>query len=232
LTLFKRNVSLHFAGVTECAICYSIISVNDRSLPNRSCKTCDNSFHASCLYKVRFFLLSILPSSIESSDERALPSELEVVQHESQLVLPSVQESVLDHDRNPSFLEDFQPPSPSLTQKLCSAEQRDESLRLISNALCPSLSCPLRPASAYASTSPARNCSEKAHPPNRPGCPAGLPSASSFAGRGNRPGSRRLFRPSADALCSDHESRIILQSLAPLDPQQSGASKSNPTTRL
>lgn len=129
LTLFKRNVSLHFAGVTECAICYSIISVNDRSLPNRSCKTCDNTFHASCLYKVRSFLLSILPSSIESYDERALSSDLAVVQHESQLVLPSVQKSVLDHERPPLSLEDIQPPSPFSHTKACSAEQREESLR-------------------------------------------------------------------------------------------------------
>ncbi|CED83880.1 Predicted E3 ubiquitin ligase [Phaffia rhodozyma] len=39
LTLFKRNVSLHFAGVTDCAICYSIISVTDRTLPTRQCRT-------------------------------------------------------------------------------------------------------------------------------------------------------------------------------------------------
>lgn len=145
LTLFKRNVSLHFAGVTECAICYSIISVNDRSLPNRSCKTCDNTFHASCLYKVRSFLLSILPSLIESSDERAPCSQLAVVQHESQLVLPSVQESVLDHERHPPSIETFNLPPLSLIQKLCSAEQRNESLR-------PDLECTL--SLPFTSTSP------------------------------------------------------------------------------
>lgn len=53
LTLFKRNVSLHFEGVEACAICYSIISVTDRTLPNKSCRTCNNKFHASCLFKVR-----------------------------------------------------------------------------------------------------------------------------------------------------------------------------------
>ncbi|CAH7673029.1 hypothetical protein PPACK8108_LOCUS7884 [Phakopsora pachyrhizi] len=51
LSLFKRNVSLHFEGVEACAICYAIISVVDRSLPSKACKTCRNRFHPSCLYK-------------------------------------------------------------------------------------------------------------------------------------------------------------------------------------
>lgn len=51
LALFKRNVSLHFEGVEACAICYSIISVLDRTLPTKRCRTCKNLFHAGCLYK-------------------------------------------------------------------------------------------------------------------------------------------------------------------------------------
>ncbi|GAA5944519.1 ubiquitin-protein ligase RKR1 [Sporobolomyces koalae] len=51
LVLFKRNVTLHFEGVESCAICYSTVSTVDRSLPSKSCKTCDNKFHAGCLYK-------------------------------------------------------------------------------------------------------------------------------------------------------------------------------------
>lgn len=51
LTVFTKNVTLHFAGQVECAICYSIISVMDSSLPQKPCKTCKNRFHASCLYK-------------------------------------------------------------------------------------------------------------------------------------------------------------------------------------
>lgn len=51
LTVFKKNVALHFEGVVECAICYSIISVTDRTLPTKPCKTCKNRFHASCLFK-------------------------------------------------------------------------------------------------------------------------------------------------------------------------------------
>ncbi|CAO3592382.1 unnamed protein product [Absidia cylindrospora] len=51
LTVFKRNVNLHFEGVGDCVICYSIISVMDRSLPKKQCRTCKNKFHASCLYK-------------------------------------------------------------------------------------------------------------------------------------------------------------------------------------
>lgn len=75
LSIFKRNVALHFEGVVECAICYScvklllltcilpnlrvarvelmssIISLTDRTLPTKPCRTCKNRFHASCLYK-------------------------------------------------------------------------------------------------------------------------------------------------------------------------------------
>ncbi|KAI5848931.1 hypothetical protein BZA05DRAFT_339706 [Tricharina praecox] len=52
LTLFRKNVSLHFQGVSECAICYSILAVTpDRSLPNRACATCKNKFHSTCLLK-------------------------------------------------------------------------------------------------------------------------------------------------------------------------------------
>ncbi|KAF7310730.1 Delta-9 fatty acid desaturase protein [Mycena chlorophos] len=49
--LFKKNVQLHFEGQVECAICYSIISVMDGTLPKRPCKTCKNRFHSGCLYK-------------------------------------------------------------------------------------------------------------------------------------------------------------------------------------
>jgi len=51
ISLFKKNVALHFEGQTECAICYSIISLSDGSLPRKPCKTCKNRFHAACLYK-------------------------------------------------------------------------------------------------------------------------------------------------------------------------------------
>ncbi|KAF9458921.1 hypothetical protein BDZ94DRAFT_1068633 [Collybia nuda] len=51
LGLFKKNVTLHFEGQVECAICYSIISVMDGTLPRKPCKTCKNRFHAGCLYK-------------------------------------------------------------------------------------------------------------------------------------------------------------------------------------
>ncbi|KAF8198654.1 hypothetical protein BJ912DRAFT_1055525 [Pholiota molesta] len=51
LSLFKKNVTLHFEGQVECAICYSIISVMDGTLPKKPCKTCKNRFHAGCLYK-------------------------------------------------------------------------------------------------------------------------------------------------------------------------------------
>lgn len=52
LTLFRKNVSLLFQGIAECAICYSILAMTpDRSLPNKACSTCKNKFHSSCLLK-------------------------------------------------------------------------------------------------------------------------------------------------------------------------------------
>ncbi|KAI5116021.1 hypothetical protein M0805_005027, partial [Coniferiporia weirii] len=51
LSMFKKNVTHHFENQTECAICYSIISVSELSLPKKRCKTCKNRFHAGCLYK-------------------------------------------------------------------------------------------------------------------------------------------------------------------------------------
>lgn len=76
LGLFKKNVSLHFEGQVECAICYScvqfpvstvtkvwlaslfsVISVTDGSLPKKPCKTCKNRFHAGCLFKVSIYFV-------------------------------------------------------------------------------------------------------------------------------------------------------------------------------
>ncbi|PUU79929.1 hypothetical protein B9Z19DRAFT_976980 [Tuber borchii] len=52
LTLFRKNLALHFEGVAECAICYSIVAVTpDRKLPNKACATCRNKFHGTCLFK-------------------------------------------------------------------------------------------------------------------------------------------------------------------------------------
>lgn len=47
---FNKNVSYHFSGFEECAICYSILH-QDHSLPSKTCTTCLNKFHAACLYK-------------------------------------------------------------------------------------------------------------------------------------------------------------------------------------
>ncbi|CAG8678765.1 13067_t:CDS:10, partial [Cetraspora pellucida] len=51
LNLFKNNINLRFRGVEDCTICYSVVSLDDRSLPTKKCNTCKNRFHASCLYK-------------------------------------------------------------------------------------------------------------------------------------------------------------------------------------
>ncbi|KIY63904.1 hypothetical protein CYLTODRAFT_359214, partial [Cylindrobasidium torrendii FP15055 ss-10] len=49
--VWKRNVQGWFEGQVECAICYSIISLMDGTLPARPCRTCKNKFHGGCLYK-------------------------------------------------------------------------------------------------------------------------------------------------------------------------------------
>lgn len=56
LTLFKRNVAGHFDGKEACAICYSLVHTNDRSLPTMKCRTCSQPFHSACLH--RWFVTS------------------------------------------------------------------------------------------------------------------------------------------------------------------------------
>ncbi|CAG8545830.1 207_t:CDS:10 [Ambispora leptoticha] len=51
LNLYKKNMSLHFEGYEDCPICYSVISLDDRSLPTKPCPTCKYRFHKLCLYK-------------------------------------------------------------------------------------------------------------------------------------------------------------------------------------
>ncbi|KAH9887215.1 hypothetical protein C8Q73DRAFT_713250 [Cubamyces lactineus] len=51
LSFFLKNVTSHFEGIAECAICYSVVNATDGSLPRKPCKTCKNRFHAACLYK-------------------------------------------------------------------------------------------------------------------------------------------------------------------------------------
>ncbi|KAJ2605324.1 hypothetical protein EV177_006178, partial [Coemansia sp. RSA 1804] len=45
------NVGAHFAGVEDCAICYSAVGTIDNSLPSKQCRTCKNKFHRMCLFK-------------------------------------------------------------------------------------------------------------------------------------------------------------------------------------
>lgn len=51
VAVWHRNVTLHYQGVEECAICYSIVGVIDRTLPSRTCKTCKHKFHNGCMSK-------------------------------------------------------------------------------------------------------------------------------------------------------------------------------------
>ncbi|TDH69014.1 hypothetical protein CCR75_009295 [Bremia lactucae] len=49
--LWKHNVDQEFDGVEPCPICYSILNPKNMSLPSLPCKTCNNKYHNSCLYK-------------------------------------------------------------------------------------------------------------------------------------------------------------------------------------
>jgi hypothetical protein len=51
VAVWHRNVALHYQGVEECSICYSIVGVIDRSLPSKQCKTCKHKFHNACMAK-------------------------------------------------------------------------------------------------------------------------------------------------------------------------------------
>ncbi|KAK0386027.1 hypothetical protein NLU13_5864 [Sarocladium strictum] len=47
---FRRNLTGALQGHTECAICYSVIS-SDQRVPEKNCSQCKNLFHRLCLYK-------------------------------------------------------------------------------------------------------------------------------------------------------------------------------------
>ncbi|CAK4067201.1 unnamed protein product [Aphanomyces euteiches] len=49
--LWKSNVDKEFDGVEPCPICFSILNPKTMGLPNLPCRTCNNKYHNSCLYK-------------------------------------------------------------------------------------------------------------------------------------------------------------------------------------
>lgn len=51
LVLWKQNVEKSLEGMEPCPICYCIFHAADKTLPGPSCKTCNNKYHPSCLYK-------------------------------------------------------------------------------------------------------------------------------------------------------------------------------------
>uniref|UniRef100_A0A7S3Q3Y5 E3 ubiquitin-protein ligase listerin n=1 Tax=Chaetoceros debilis TaxID=122233 RepID=A0A7S3Q3Y5_9STRA len=51
LLLWKQNVDKEFDGVEPCPVCYSVLCPKTHAMPNLECKTCNNRFHSSCLYK-------------------------------------------------------------------------------------------------------------------------------------------------------------------------------------
>ncbi|CCM05109.1 uncharacterized protein FIBRA_07316 [Fibroporia radiculosa] len=72
LSFFKKNVSSHFEGLAACAICYSIISATDSSLPRKPCKTCKNRFHAGCLFKQPLLELPSVPVGLYLTARRSV----------------------------------------------------------------------------------------------------------------------------------------------------------------
>lgn len=51
LIIYKKNLDAYLGGIQECAICYFILSLQERTLPQKQCPTCKNKFHSSCLFK-------------------------------------------------------------------------------------------------------------------------------------------------------------------------------------
>lgn len=51
VAVWHKNVSGYYSGVEDCAICYSVVGVIDRTLPSRQCKTCKHKFHNACMSK-------------------------------------------------------------------------------------------------------------------------------------------------------------------------------------
>ncbi|KAI9218261.1 hypothetical protein BC828DRAFT_369465 [Blastocladiella britannica] len=50
LRAFANNLSAFLRDVNDpCAICYSIVGVTCKTLPNKPCRTCKQKFHSSCL---------------------------------------------------------------------------------------------------------------------------------------------------------------------------------------
>ncbi|KAJ1647019.1 hypothetical protein LPJ64_001547 [Coemansia asiatica] len=45
------NIGAHFAGVEDCAICYSAVGTMDNTLPNKQCNACKKKFHRMCIFK-------------------------------------------------------------------------------------------------------------------------------------------------------------------------------------
>ncbi|KAA0172261.1 hypothetical protein FNF28_00264 [Cafeteria roenbergensis] len=49
--IWKRNIDKEFEGVEPCPVCYSVISLGDKSLPRMTCSVCRSKFHSSCLFR-------------------------------------------------------------------------------------------------------------------------------------------------------------------------------------
>jgi len=51
LCMWKENIDAEFEGVEPCPVCYAVLDVKTHKLPTLCCRTCNNAFHSSCLFK-------------------------------------------------------------------------------------------------------------------------------------------------------------------------------------
>ncbi|OIR56855.1 MAG: RING Zn-finger domain-containing protein, partial [Amphiamblys sp. WSBS2006] len=51
VVLWKENMQKYFEGVEPCPVCYSIIEMTEKSIPDRKCGVCGYLFHNRCLYQ-------------------------------------------------------------------------------------------------------------------------------------------------------------------------------------
>eukprot|EP01128_Nolandella_sp_AFSM9_P010601 TRINITY_DN7358_c0_g1_i1.p1 TRINITY_DN7358_c0_g1~~TRINITY_DN7358_c0_g1_i1.p1 ORF type:complete len:300 (+),score=49.53 TRINITY_DN7358_c0_g1_i1:117-902(+) len=48
---WQKALDKRFDGVELCPICYSVFHAQSLATPNRSCSTCNTTYHSACLYK-------------------------------------------------------------------------------------------------------------------------------------------------------------------------------------
>ena len=51
LLLWRDNANRRFEGISDCSVCFSILHPTEHTLPNKTCRQCNQKFHNVCLYK-------------------------------------------------------------------------------------------------------------------------------------------------------------------------------------